>query len=511
MSTSQRVIKNTLYLYIRTLVSLVTSVFTTRILLDALGASDYGLYNVVGGSIAMLGFLSASMGSATQRFLSYAEGAGERDKIEKYFNNSIILHYGLASIMVVIFAVAALLFFNGILNIPAGKHTTAVIIYICMLISTVFSITIVPYEAEINAHENMSFYSILGILDVLFKLGIAITVSYLHGDKLIFYAILMAGESFILRLICQFYCKRKYTECHQTQLKKYYDKAIIKEMTSFAGWNLSNIATGMIALYGMNIVVNHYFGTEVNASMGIATQLSGIMMGLSMNMIKAITPVLVKSEGNNQRQRMLELSYVSCKFSYLLFAFACIPVLIFMSKVLSIWLVCVPEWTESFCISLIIATLIEQLTVALYQSIMAGGDIRNYNIARSVSNLLPLLISMWMFQYTDAAPYWIFIHWILFKALGGGIINLYFSCKKLGLRMHLFLKRVFQPIVLSTLLTIVLGGFASYLCQTLHINELLGLLCTFAGAVPILWITALTENERNIFVSFANKITKRCI
>lgn len=506
MSTSKRVIKNTLFLYVRTIVSLVISIFTTRILLDALGASDYGLYSVVGGAIAMVGFLSASLGSSTQRFLSYAEGAGEQEKIEKYFNNSVILHYGLAIIMVGIFVLAGIFFFNGILNIPEGKYNTAIIIYVCMLISTVFSITIVPYEAEINAHENMLFYSILGILDVLFKFTIAITIFYLNGDKLIFYAILMAIESFVLRCVCQCYCKRKYRECRHTHLKKNYDKGIIKEMTAFAGWNLSNIATGMIALYGMNIVINHYFGTEVNAAMGIATQLSGVMMGLSMNMIKAITPVLVKSEGGNQHQRMLDISYTSCKYSYLLFSFACIPILIFIPKVLSVWLTIVPEWTQAFCVTLIIATLIDQLTVVLYQSILAGGDIKNYNIARSICNIIPLLISILIFQYTNAAPYWILINWIIFKAIGGGIINLYYSCSKLGLSFHIFQQRVLLPVFLSTITIIVYGLLILNICQILNINELLGLLFTFIGILPLIWITAIPENERNILKLFIYKI-----
>jgi O-antigen/teichoic acid export membrane protein len=326
MSNSKKVVTNTLFLYIRTIVSLMVSVFTTRILLHALGASDYGLYNVIGGAISMLGFLIASMSSATQRFLSYAEGAGDRNKIIVYLNNSILIHYGLALFMILVFAVSALFFFNGVLNIPEGRHGAAIIIYICMLVSTVFSITIVPYDAEINAHENMLFYSVLGIIDVMFKLSIALAVLYFHSDKLIFYSVLMAAESFVLRYICQQYCKRHYSECRHINLRKYYNKKIVKELTSFAGWNLSNVATGMLALYGMNIVINHYFGTGVNAAMGIATQLSGVMMGVSMNMIKAITPVLVKAEGGKQRQRMLDISYVSCKFSYLLFSFACLPV-----------------------------------------------------------------------------------------------------------------------------------------------------------------------------------------
>ena len=499
MSTSQRVVKNTAFLYIRTIVSLFVSVFTTRILLQGLGASDYGLYNVVGGAIAMLGFLSSSMSSTTQRFLSFAEGAGEEVKIKKYFNNAILIHNGLALLMLAFFAIAALFFFNGVLNIPEGKFATAIVIYICMLISTVFSITIAPYDAEINAHENMLFYSLTGILDVLFKFAIAIAVLYFPSDKLIFYAILMAVESFVLRLICQIYCRIHYKECRHVNLRANYDKQIIKEMTSFAGWNLVNIATGMFSLYGMNIVVNHYFGTTVNAAMGVATQLSGVMMGLSMNMIKAISPVLVKSEGGNQHQRMLDISYESCKFSYLLFAFFGIPVLIFIPKVLSVWLTEVPKWTESFCVLLIIATLLEQLTIVLYQSILAGGNIKNYNIVRAVTNILPLFLSIGMFELTDLEPYWVFVNWMIFKSLGGSIVNVVYAKRTIGLKPMQFMDKILAPSALSSGIVVILGLCIWYICACCQINELVGLALTILAVIPVFWVIALNSKERSVF------------
>ena len=509
MSKSQQVIANTMFLYMRIVVSLLVNVFTTRILLQALGESDFGLYNLIGGAISMLGFLISSMSSATQRFLSYAEGSGNKEKVAVYLNNSIIIHYCLALIMVLVFVVAALFFFNGILNIPDDSFNAAVMIYLCMIVSTVFSIMIVPYDAEVNAHENMLFYSLLGILDVLFKLFIALAVLYFHSDKLIFYSVLMAVESLVLRYICQQYCKRHYSECRHINLRKYYNKKIVKELTSFAGWNLSNVATGMLALYGMNIVINHYFGTTVNAAMGIATQLSGAMMGLSANMIKAITPVLVKSEGEGKHQRMLEISYESCKFSYLLFSFACIPVLFFLPNILSVWLTVVPQWTESFCVVLIIATLIEQLTVVLFQSILAGGDIRNYNIAYSVCNVLSLLTGILVFQYVSVPPYWIFICRLVFIALLGNVINIYYSHIKLGLCVGEFIKKVIQPVALSSFIISLFVFFLSREFQ--NSGWLIGFIVSVLLSVPIYWVASLTQGERSLFVSFFQKAKKLCI
>lgn len=512
MSTSQRVIKNTLYLYMRTVVSLLASVFTTRILLDALGTSDYGLYNVVGGAIAMLGFLTASMSSATQRFLSYAEGAGDKDKTVKYFNNSIIIHYGLALIMLLVFIVAALFFFNGILNVPADRRFVAVVVYICMLISTAFSVTVVPYDAEINAHENMLFYSLLGILDVLFKLAIAVAVCFFDSDKLVFYAVLMAVESFVLRFISQQYCRRRYEECRQVNLRKHYDKAVIKEMTSFAGWNLTNIATGMISLYGMNIVINHYFGTSVNAAMGIATQLSGAMMSVSANMIKAVTPIIVKAESGKQHNKMINITYVSCKFSYLLFLYMCIPFLFFMPQILSLWLVETPKWTEEFCTLLIITTLLEQMTVTIYQSILAVGNIRKYNIVRSINNSIVLPISIFAFHFFDMPPYWVLIIWLIFRAVIGGSINVYYAKKNVRLSISIFTSKVMQPAFLATIASAILGLFCSFCGIVLKTHWLFNLILIFALSIPIIWFIAISNREKSIFISSFSKMfmsTKR--
>lgn len=446
----------------------------------------------------MAGFLSASMSSATQRFLSYAEGQGEPQKIRQYFNNSIILHWALAVLMVIIFILAGLIFFNGVFNIPEGKFKAAVVVYGCMLISTIFSITIVPYEAEINAHENMLFFSILGIADVVIKLGIAICVLFLHSDKLILYAILIATSTFLQRYAAQIYCRRKYAECRHTDLQEYYNKSIIKEMISFAGWNMLNIASGMISLFGMNVVVNHYFGTEVNAAMGIATQLSGVMMGLSANMLKAVTPVIVKSEGGNQHERMLMFSYASCKFSYLIFAFVCIPVLFYIKPLLSLWLTTVPQWTAIFCITLIISTLIDQLSVALYQSIMAVGRINSYNIARSVTNILPIFVSIAMFQTGKFAPYWVIINWGIFKCLAGGIVNIIFSHKITGMSYKAFINKVLRPTLFSSFaVTLVF--------MLLHFEGINWIITCVSGgliSIPLYYMIALNNVERQKFVAF---------
>lgn len=505
MSTANRVFKNTLYLYVRMVVSIVFSFFTTRILLQTLGASDYGLYNVVAGALAMLGFLSSSMSSATQRFISYAEGQGDVGKIKEIFNNAVYLHRLMALFVCIFFVLGGLIFFNGLLNIPEGRTLVAITVYGCMIFSTVFAITIVPYDAVLNAHENMKYYSLLGIVDVIFKFIIAILVmSCSQLDRLLLYGILIALESWLFRFITQRYCIRHYSEVREINRTKYVKKNTIRTMTSFAGWNMLNISTGMISLYGMNIAINHFFGTVLNAAMGIANQLAGILMGVSSNMTKAMTPVLVKSEGGQNREKMIEISMIGCKYSYLLFSFFCIPVIFCLRPLLAFWLKDVPEWTELFCLLMLVSTLIEQMFVFLYQSINAQGNVRNFNIVRSILNILPIVVMTVEFSF-GMPPYHALLDWIVFKVVGGGLTNLYYAHKNFDFPIKKFLKTSIIHCILSSLII----ASVCYLLRTqptdniaIVFGRLIGMLVI---SIPIYWFVAVNQSEKQMFLSLLNK------
>lgn len=506
MSNSQRVIKNTLFLYVRMGVSILVNVFTTNILLRALGASDYGLYNVVGGAVTMLNFVSASMSSVTQRFLNYAEGKGEEEHVIKVFNNAKAIHLAIALFTVIFLTIAGFAFFNGILNIPVGREHSAIIVYACLVFSVVFSITITPYDAVLNAHENMLYYSILGIADVIMKLLIAIAILYADGDRLIWYALLMAFESWLFRWITKTYCIRHYSECKSGAMRKNVDRDIMKEMASFAGWNSLNITTGMLSLYGMNIILNHFYGTVINAAMGIATQLAGVLMGVSSNMLKALTPMLVKTEASQQRQRMLDISYLGCRYSFMLFAFFCIPIYFAMPTVLKLWLHDVPEWTVLFCRLMLISTLIEQLFVFLYQTINAEGNVRNYNIARSVVNLLPIITGVACCSY-GLAPYWVIINWITFKVFIGGLMNVFFSCRNVGLSATQFLKDVITPSMMVSVIVVLAYKIIVYMNTTFKmvIPDVMILLLLFVLSIPIYWFVGMGRLERHRILRLIKK------
>ena len=506
MSTVNRVVKNTLFLYARMGTSIVVSVLTTRILLDALGASDYGLYNVVAGALAMLGFLSASMSTASLRYMSYAEGKGDITAIQTIFNSSVRLHRMLALLVCGLYIIAGFFLFNGILNIPSGRETTAMIVYGCLIFSTVFSITITPYDAVLNAHENMFFYSLVGIIDVFLKLTIAVLVSYSDYDRLLFYGLLMAGESWLLRFITKCYCDRTYPVCRAKSIKG-HDNEILKKMASFAGWNMLNICAGMISLYGMTIAINHFFGTLLNAALGIATQLQGVLMGVSGNMSKALTPVLVKKEGANQRHQMLEISYAGCKFSFLLFSFFALPILFSMPVVLQLWLKNVPEWTVLFCVLLFISSLIEQLYYFLYHAIQAEGNIKWFNISCSIASIIPIILTCVEFQF-GFQPYWAILNWIIFRIVMCGVIHLYFAHRLIRFSVVRWSRYILIPCLASlTCLSCVYWPIRPQLYNG-QLSQLSLIMAMFIISLPVYWYVALSREDRNVFASIIRNIKR---
>lgn len=507
MSTSQRVIKNTMWLYLRMGASILVNVFTTRILLQALGASDYGLYNVVGGAITMLGFLTASMSTSTQRFISYTLGEGNEERLKSIFNNTLCVHYAIAGLSALLLIAASFVWFNGVLNIPDGRETVAMFVYGCLVFSTIYSITIVPYDGVLNAHENMRFYSLIGIFDVFVKLGIAVAVYFATFDQLLLYAVLMALEAWTLRAVTKFYCSRHYEECRKQELRKYFDRKVARELMSFAGWNFCNIASAMIALHGTNLIINHYYGTLLNAAIGIATQLSNVLSNVSVNLVKAITPILVKNEGAHQREQVLSITYKGCKFSFLLFSFFSIPIMFYISPILELWLKDVPLYTAIFCLIMVCSAIIDQVGTVLYQTISAVGDIKGFSIAIMIPNIVIIIATPIMFSF-GFPPYWGLINWLICKSIIGLIIRIYYSHTKTDLSMTDFLRKVLYP-------TFKVCVFSCSICfvtvcayKYLHFNWLIMLSLSLLLCVPIYWYTGLSGRERAMVINLTTK-TKR--
>lgn len=508
MKAANRVAKNTAILYTKMAITVFISLYATRLVLAALGSKDFGLFSVVGGAIAMLGFLNASMASATQRFMSFAQGEGDMQKINKIFNMSILLHLRIVFVIFLVLEITGYFIFNSVLNIDPSRLYAAKWIYQFMIISTLFSVISVPYDALLNAHENMLFYAILGVIESLLKLTIAFSITYVTGDKLIYYGALTALLSITLLTINRIYCHKKYPES-RISIKANYDKTLLKKMTGFAGWSFLGFSSSMIASYGQGIVLNIFFGTIINAAQGVANQISGQLGALATTMMKALNPVIAKSEGAKNRELMIKAAMMGSKISFFLLMFFYVPILLEMPYIFGLWLKNVPDFAVLFCQLLLIRNLIEQLFLPLYTSISAVGNIRKYQIFSSILWSLPLLISYILFKY-GFPPYYLHISFIMYSILAA-ILNLYFSHLTFNLKISLFLKDVVLKCFLSFMITFGLS-ILPILSMQKGFNQLIVILiistCSFFATV---WIIGLSRDERVLFEQMLIRLIKRII
>lgn len=505
-STANRVIKNTGFLYAKMGITMFISLYTTRLILNSLGASDFGIFNIVGGAIAMLGFLNGAMASATQRFMSYSEGEGNKEKQKSIFNVSFLLHLGISFIVGIALLIAGYFFFNGILNIPADRVFAAKVVYGSLIISTMFTVMTVPYDAAMNAHENMKYYAIVGILESLLKLAVAFACVYTSYDKLIVYGSLMACIPLITLTIMRIYCHRHYEECVIAP-RTYWNKGLMKEMTSFAGWNFVGSSASMITMQGVSIVLNAFWGVLANASQGVANQLSGQIMTFSNTMLKALNPVIVKNEGSGNHERMLNAVMTGSKFSFLIMSFFAIPFCIEMPYILLVWLKEPPEYAILFCRLILLRLSFSQLTVTFGTAIGATGKIKNNTIATAsiMITMLPLSCLLYYCGAPIATIYWVLIFMVLLLLIS----NLYFTHRLCNLNLRQYTLEVLFPCFCISIITLVAGIIPTYLFDMSFVRLLvvfsLSTICFVTTSMTI----GLTNKEKNALYSLLKKALHR--
>jgi len=415
MQAANRVVLNTGALYGRMLITMFIALYSTRLVLNALGAEDYGIFSLVSGVIVMLSFLNVAMTISTQRYLSFYIGAGDQEKLKMVFSSSVLLHFIMGVTLVVIFEVVGMYFFEQVLNIPPERLPTAKMIFHFTVISTFFTIISVPYDATLNARENMFLIAGIGIWESLAKLAIAIYLQYTGYDRLIMYGALMAAVTVISLIIKRAYCSARYRES-RLQLKRTFNKSMLKEMFSYAGWNMFGAGSVVARNQGMAMILNVFFGTVINASYGIANQVNAQLSYFSVTMLQSLNPQIIKSEGSGNRQRMLRLAMIASKFSFFLLSFFSIPVIIEMPELLRLWLKNVPAHTIIFCRLIIVVTLVNQLTVGLQVAIQSVGRIRVYQVVVSSLLMLNLPVSYFLLK-AGLPPHAVLVSAICIEAL----------------------------------------------------------------------------------------------
>lgn len=503
---------NTFFLYGKMCITIFLSFLSTRIVLQALGVVDYGVFGVIGGAVNMLGFLSASMAATTQRFMSYSEGNGNFEDKKQVFNVSIVLHALIAICAVVLLCSFSPLLFETIINIPSERIYAAKVVYFSMVFSVAVTVLTVPYDAVINSHENMLYYAIVGVAEGIGKFLIALYVTIVIPDnRLIIYGVLTASLSIVVMIAMRIYCQKRYAEC-QFNPFVCFSMHKMKEMAHFALYKLCAQTTSMVGNFGIGLLANHYFGAFINAAISISSQTVAYLQSFSNNMMKAINPVIVKSEGENSRGSMLVVSMYSCKYSFLILAVFAVPILVYLDKILALWLVNVPEWAYLMSLFAIVRALNECMFLPLETSIGAVGNIKGNSLWSSIINLLPLLILFILFHYGFSPMAYIVVP-LIFWGVAYELKTLWFAKKVCGLRVGSFLNS-FVKWPYGVLCASVLFGIVIRLLIGDSIGALfLALPLVVLFFLTLVWLFAMDATEKKyakiVFDKILNKIKKR--
>ncbi|TRZ46028.1 oligosaccharide flippase family protein [Robertkochia solimangrovi] len=508
MDAANRVALNTFILYGRMLLTMGISLYSTRLVLNALGSTDYGIYNLVAGVIVMLTFLNSAMATSTQRYLSFHQTHSEIGKLRQVFTNSFFLHILIGVILVLFLELGGLFLFNGFLNIPENRISSARIIYHYMAVTVFFTVISVPFQGLLIAHENMFWVAIINITESILKLIIALSLFWVVADKLVVFGILTASVIIISLLLNMIYCLRKYPECTFSGVFK-PQKMMIKELGKFAGWNMFGALCGLSRVEGTTILLNLFFGAVINAAYAIANQVGTQLLFFSQTMLRALNPQIMKSEGIGDRERTLRLSMMASKFGFFLISIFAIPVIFQMTSILHFWLKEVPPYTVIFCQLVLIGAMTNQLTIGLQSAIQASGDIKFYQLIVGGTILLNLPLSYILLRYLKQDAYIILAVYISIE-LVACTFRLIILNKKMGLSIIEYCSKVFlkesKPVFLSLAL-----NYLMLINFNFSYAFLLSCGISFVFYVFLIWVFGLEKFEKDLILNGFNKLKNKIL
>lgn len=390
VTTNKRIAKNTALLYFRTLFTLAVSLYTSRMVLSILGVMDYGIYNVVGGVVTMLNFLNGAMSSSTVRYLTFEQGRGNMEQLRKLFGMSFMIHAFIATLVALLAETLGIWFINTHLQIPDSRMDAVWWVYHCSVISACLSMLMIPYTSVIIARERFTIFAYIGIINVLFRLGVVMLLAYLPFDKLKVYAFLLLCVQLIAQLLQMLYCHRQFSEIYLSPVR---DKKLFSEMSSFAGWSMVGELSLIAYTQGLNMLLNMFFGPLINAARGVAVQVQTAVNSLSINFQAAVNPQITKSYAVNDLQQMHRLIYVSSKYSFFLLFLLSFPIMLETQRLLECWLVAVPNHTVNFVRLMLCIIIMDGMANPLIMSAKATGKIKNYQLVVGTLALMTVPLS----------------------------------------------------------------------------------------------------------------------
>ena len=493
-------------LYVRMLLIMAVTLYSSRIVLRILGVEDYGIYNVVGGVITMLSFLTNSLGNAGSRFITYALGEGDPIKLKEVFSSVLYIHLILAFVVVILGETIGIWFVCNKLVIPPERLPAALWVYHCSIITAVLSIISAPYNAAIIAHERMSAFAYISVLESLLKLGAIIILIYISTDKLIAYAILLLIVQGCIRFLYGHYCANHFEE---TKTMHHWNAAQIKQIAAYAGWTVNGYLAIIGYTQGINILLNIFFGPVANAARGIAVQVQGAVMQFVSSFQTAVRPQIIKSYANLDLEHMHKLVVATSKYGFFLMLVLTFPIMLCVDPILKIWLGVVPGYTVGFVRIMLMIGLLESLKVALISAIHATGDIRKFQIYEGTFLLTVVPIAYVLLKVYHISPNDVMLVYF-FVELVTQCIRVWIVCPRIQMPFTSYLKKIICPIlppllcILPVLSWLSLPKELSLGCLALYLSlaVLYVLIC--------IYLLGLTSSERRIMYNFV-KTNINCI
>lgn len=449
-SSNKRIAKNTAYLYMRMLLVMMVALYTSRVVLEALGVDDYGTYNVVGGLSASFMFFSSSLSNSTQRFLNIELGKRNLTQVNRIFSVCFLLFSLLAIIVIILSFTFGKWFVVDILNIPEVARNAAVIVLYATALTLAVTLICSTYESVVVARENMKIYAFLGVVDAIAKLAIAYLIM-LVPDKLIWYAWLMLFATILPKAIIVLYSIRKYPE---SRPKLIWDNSLVKEMFIFNGWNIYGSAIWVANMQGLNIILNVFFGPAVNAARGIANQVNNAVTNFTSNFFVAVRPQIVKRYATEEFDSLISLIFNSSKYSFFLLWIICLPLLFNMNEIINLWLKNPPFYATAFTNWTLIYSLLSVLHHPMWSAVAAIGHLKKFILLGSNVLLLCLPIS-YLFLYYNISPIVIYPIIIIFQSLYQ-FITIILIQKYLPISLKDYFSRVLTPIIKVVTISIMI-------------------------------------------------------
>lgn len=505
---NKRIARNTLLLYFRMLFLMIISLYTSRIVLNALGVEDFGIYNVAGGVVAMFSILSGSLSAAISRFITYELGKNNVLKLKTIFSSAITIQIGLGIVIAFFAETIGIWFLNTQMNIPIERMTVANWVLQFSIITFIINLISVPYNAVIIAHEKMSAFAYISIFEAIGKLLIAYLITISPIDKLIFYAILMCGVAIAIRLLYGYYCKRHFDEC---RFHFIWNKQIFQQIFSFAGWNFIGASSAVLRDHGGNIIINLFCGPTVNAARGIAFQVNNAIQGFVSNFMTALNPQITKSYAAKNYTYMMTLIFQGARLSFYMLLLLSLPIIINTHYLLTLWLNTVPEHTVLFVRLVLIFAMSESISGPLITAMLATGNIRNYQIIVGGLQMLNLPTS-YILLSLGAIPETVLIVAVLISQCCL-MARLYMLKKMIKLKIKDYLKKVYFNIITVSIIAIILPICMQERLAENFINFLLSsLICMLCTYLSIYYIGCSYEERKfiyNKFLILKSKITHK--